>query len=222
MSSVPEGSAGDRIRRGALLFNETPVYAAEFTPSKISCAHCHIEGGVQAYASPVVGAPGRFPQFNERAGHVISLEDRVEECMVRSENGKPLAYDSDQMLSLVAYMKWLSVPQPGTKAFVGKGLIAVPDLVPDVAHGAQIYAAQCAGCHGRNGEGHQPSFPPLWGKDSFNDGAGMWQVKKMAAFVQHNMPENRKGILSLQDAFDVAAFVHAQPRPAFDAQYKHF
>jgi thiosulfate dehydrogenase len=65
-------------------------------------------------------------------------------------------------------------------------------------------------------------FPALWGKNSFNDGAGMNQVPKMAAFVQHNMPQNRMGILTPQEAYDVAAFVHQQPRPAFNQAFKHY
>ncbi len=44
----------------------------------------------------------------------------------------------------------------------------------------------------------------------------------MAAFVQHNMPQNRPGILTPQEAYDVSAFIHAQPRPAFNPAYKNY
>ena len=50
----------------------------------------------------------------------------------------------------------------------------------------------------------------------------MNSVQKMAAFVQHNMPQNRMGILSPQDAYDVSAFIDTQPRPAFNQEYKSF
>jgi len=50
----------------------------------------------------------------------------------------------------------------------------------------------------------------------------MNNINKMAAFVQHNMPQNRMGILSAQEAYDVAGFVHAQPRPVFNTAYKNF
>jgi thiosulfate dehydrogenase len=50
----------------------------------------------------------------------------------------------------------------------------------------------------------------------------MNRVHTMAAFVQHNMPQNRMGILSPQDAFDVSAYIHAQPRPAFNQAFKSF
>ncbi len=221
-STIPNSPLGDSIRRGALLFDETPLYASSFTSSRISCANCHAEGGIQPYASPVVGLPALFPMYNERAGHVISLRDRIQECFVRSENGKPLSYEGPEMRELVDYIDWLSIPQPKRQPFKGRGLINLPDLKPDPQHGSEIYATQCAGCHGTNGEGRPPLFPPIWGPQSFNDGAGMNSVHKMAAFVQHNMPQNRMGILSSQDAFDVSAFIHAQPRPAFNPAYKSY
>lgn len=220
--SIPNGPLGESIRRGANIFKETPLYAREYTGAKISCANCHAEGGIQPFASPVVGVPALFPMYNERAGHVISLKDRIQECFVRSENGRPLDYDGEPMKNLVDYINWLSVPQPNHRPFTGRGLVSLPDLKPDPVHGKEIYAAQCAGCHGEDGNGRAPLFPPVWGPNSFNDGAGMHGIRKMAAFVQHNMPQNRMGILSPQDAYDVAGFVHAQPRPAFNNAYKKY
>ena len=221
-TTIPENARGDSIRFGRLLFNETPVYAADKIGGKISCSNCHVEGGIQPYASPVVGMTKLFPMFNARAGHVISLKARVQECFVRSENGKPLDYNGPEMRALVEYITWLSQPEPGHKAFKGRGLVKLPEMVPDVENGRKIYFTQCAGCHGNDGAGRAPLFPAVWGKDSFNDGAGMNQLPKMAAFVQHNMPANRMGILTPQEAYDVAAFVHAQPRPAFNQAYKHY
>jgi len=218
----PGGTLGESVRRGALLFNETPLYAPDHAKAKLSCASCHAAGGMQPYASPMVGMPAVFPQFNARAGHVISLKDRIQECFVRSENGAPLAYDGAEMEAIVDYIAWLSQPEPGRKPFVGRGFVKLAEMTPDPVRGEQIYQAQCSGCHGTDGRGRAPMFPPLWGPDSFNDGAGMNGIAKMAAFVQHNMPQNRKGVLSAQDAWDVASFVHAQPRPPFNPAYKNF
>jgi len=36
------------------------------------------------------------------------------------------------------------------------------------------------------------------------------------------MPQNRKGILSAQEAWDVSAYIHTQPRPPFNKAYAHF
>lgn len=221
-TDLPTGTERADIRRGALLFNETPLYAGSHVTARLSCASCHAEGGLQPFASPMVGVPATFPQYNERAGRVISLDDRIEECFVRSENGTPIAADSDEMRQIKAYIGWVSTEQAGVRRFVGRGLVKLPELTPDPARGEAIYAAQCAGCHGDHGQGKWPLAPPLWGAESFNDGAGMHGVRKMAAFVQHNMPQNRMGLLSSQEAYDVAGFIHQQPRPAFKQEYAKF
>lgn len=212
----------ETIEYGRRLFNETPVYAPGYVKSRVSCSNCHLQGGTAPYASPVVGIVPSFPMFSKRAGRKITVEDRVQECMTRSENGDALPHDSKEMQALLAYIDWLSEPHRGQAAFVGRGLKTLPELKPDPLRGAAIYAGQCAGCHGVDGEGTRRPFPPLWGPHSFNDGAGMNGVDKMAAFVQVNMPHNRKGILTAQDAYDVAAFVHGQPRPAFNHSYDKF
>jgi thiosulfate dehydrogenase len=220
--AIPLDVKGESIRRGAQLFTLTPIYAPQYVRARLSCASCHAAAGIQPWAAPMVGAASAYPQFNNRAGRVISLRDRIEECVVRSENGDPLPPDSAEMQALVDYIEWLSQPQPGRAAFVGRGFVILPQLRGDARRGARVYAEQCAGCHGERGEGNAPLFPPLWGPDSFNDGAGMTDVAKMAAFVQQNMPQNRMGILSPQDAFDVAAFVHAQRRPQFNSDYARY
>lgn len=222
IDSISDPKQRGSVQRGELLFDETPTAGAKYTHAKIACSSCHAEGGIQPFASPVVGIPKLFPMYSQRAGHNITLKDRIEECFVRSENGTPLDYSSSDMNSIVDYIVWLSKPQPGPRPYLGRGLINLPDLKPDPVHGAEIYSAQCAGCHGENGEGNPYLFPPLWGNGSFNDGAGMYSVRKMAAFVQHNMPQNRMGILTPQEAYDVSEFIHNQPRPKFNRAYGRF
>jgi thiosulfate dehydrogenase len=56
-------------------------------------------------------------------------------------------------------------------------------------------------------------FPPLWGPDSFNDGAGMHRVLTAARFIKARMPFGQPGLTDEQ-AFDVAAYINSQPRPA--------
>ncbi|HZQ42370.1 MAG TPA: c-type cytochrome [Acidobacteriaceae bacterium] len=220
--TIPPDHTGDLIRFGEQIFNDTRLYVPAHARAAVSCSDCHAAGGIQPFASPVVGLPALFPMYNQRAGHVISLKDRIQECFVRSENGTPLNYEGPEMNAIVAYINWLSQPRPNEQRFIGRGLVSLPSLAPDPVHGESIYASQCAGCHGAHGEGLPPQFPPLWGPSAFNDGAGMNGIPKMAAFVQHNMPQNRMGILSAQDAYDVAAFIHQQPRPAFNKAYAHF
>jgi thiosulfate dehydrogenase len=96
---------------------------------------------------------------------------------------------------------------------------------PDPTHGQAIYTAQCASCHGGEGQGTKNPqggyvFPPVWGKDSFNVGAGMARLYTAAAFVKHNMPLGQGGTLSAQDAVDVAADFTQKPRPDYAAWVK--
>jgi thiosulfate dehydrogenase len=59
----------------------------------------------------------------------------------------------------------------------------------------------------------------LWGPDAYNDGAGMNQVKKMAAFVIRNMLQNNPGTLTPQQAYDVAAYVASKPHSSYNSAY---
>jgi thiosulfate dehydrogenase len=55
-------------------------------------------------------------------------------------------------------------------------------------------------------------FPPLWGPDSFNNGAGLHRVLTAARFIKARMPLGEP-TLSDDEAFDVAAFINSKPRP---------
>jgi thiosulfate dehydrogenase len=46
----------------------------------------------------------------------------------------------------------------------------------------------------------------------------MARVRTAASFIRDNMPFDRPGTLTDQQAFDVAAFVVAQPRPDFSGK----
>jgi thiosulfate dehydrogenase len=218
-ATIPEGPVGDSINLGQQLFLNTPRFAPQYVGNRMNCADCHAESGTVPFAAPMVGLTGMFPVYNARAGRVITLEDRIQECFTRSENGRPLPYNSKEMIAIVAYIQWLSQGQAAGHPFPGRGLVKLPELRGDPERGAVIYAQQCAGCHGAEGKGDPPVFPPLWGPDSYNDGAGMNQVTKMAAFVQHNMPLNHPGTLTAREAFDVAAYVASKPRPRFNSRY---
>jgi thiosulfate dehydrogenase len=94
----------------------------------------------------------------------------------------------------------------------GAGLAKLTPLPGDSARGREIFATTCTRCHGAEGQGTALA-PPLWGAGSFNIGAGMARLRTAAAFIRHNMPFDRPGTLSDQQAFDVAAFIVSRPRP---------
>ena len=62
-------------------------------------------------------------------------------------------------------------------------------------------------------------YPPLWGNNSYNIGAGLYRISRLAGYVKNNMPNPlnyHNPQLSDEQAWDVAAFVNSQPRPSKD------
>src|SRR5690606_36295780 len=95
----------------------------------------------------------------------------------------------------------------------GQGL---PDLAPlpgDTAHGAAVFTSTCVVCHGADGQG-TPAAPALWGPESYNIGAGMARLRTAASFIRHNLPLGNPHLTD-QQAFDVAAYINARPRPDY-------
>jgi thiosulfate dehydrogenase len=221
VSAMPGGPLGDAIRQGQRIITDTQAAAKAYVGNGLTCTNCHIDAGRTAYAAPLVGLTGLFPEYRARRGSVESLEERINDCFLRSMNGRPLPPASPEMVALLAYIAWLSQGVPTGVEVVGRGFkdIAAP-AKPDTARGKALYATQCAACHGAAGQGTSGApnafvFPPLWGPKSFNTGAGMARVSIAAAFVQAKMPLGNAGSLTGQDAYDIAAYFTVQPRPAF-------
>jgi thiosulfate dehydrogenase len=173
----------------------------------------------------LVGVWGQFPQYRAREGDVVTLEDRINGCMERSMNGHALPLESREMKAFTSYMRWLSTGVPIRATLRGAGTLSIdePARAADPARGAQVYAQICAACHGLDGLGQHAKagagyqFPPLWGSDSFNNGAGMSRLLTVAAYAEHNMPLGttfNAPVLADEDAYDVGAYILSMKRPA--------
>lgn len=217
-----------QVVRGMRLHVETKALLPNNVSNQLNCTSCHLNAGTVADGSPFVGVSAFFPSYAPRAGRVITIEDRINGCFLRSMNGKALAKDADDMKAMVAYFDWMKRETKPEDKVEGRGVGKVdPAIKPNVENGIKVYAAQCAVCHGKEGEGLKRAdghyiYPPLWGNDSFNIGAGMARTYTAAAFVKRNMPIGfqekfplGQGGLSDQDAVDVAEFFSHQPRPDF-------
>jgi len=220
-STIPSGPLGDAIRRGKLLVTRTKEELPEHVGNGLHCTSCHLDGGTRPGAGPWVGLVGMFPEYRARNAKVNTLEQRVDDCFERSMNGKPLGAADPNMSAIVAYMTWLSRGVPVGREVQGRGFarIASPPRA-NVEHGKELYGTRCASCHGQDGGGVVAPgggyvFPALSGERSFNIGAGMARLHTAAAFVKANMPLGQGGTLSDQDAYDVAAWFTALPRPDF-------
>jgi thiosulfate dehydrogenase len=184
------------------------------TMSELTCTNCHLDFGTRAWSAPWVGVYGRFPQYRSRNDRVNVLEDRINDCFERSLNGKALSLASQEMRDIVAYMAWLSRKVPIAASMEGQGFARLDGPATDTVRGAAVFTSECARCHGSDGAGTDLA-PPLWGEKSFTIGAGMGRVRTAAAFIKFNMPYDRPGSLSEQQAFDVAAYITSRPRPDF-------
>jgi len=219
VSRIPSGANGETILLGMHIFTETPKYASAYVGNQLSCSNCHIQGGTMSYGIALVGAPKWFPMFSDRAKRDISLEDRIQECVTRSENGSPLPHGGPEIAALISYMDWISQQAESRDESPTRGLASVPVLNGDPVHGETVYKQNCSTCHGEDGAGVAGILPALWGPAAYNDGAGMNQVRKMAAFVLRNMPQNNPGTLTPQQAYDVSAYVASKPHSPYNRAY---
>ena len=222
------GPDADKLILGMRLMTETRQLLPHNVGDQLSCGSCHLNGGTTARASPFIGLTPLFPMNNARAGRVITMEERLNGCFRRSMAGSPMADDSSQMRAMIAFMDWMKEGSRPDGKIEGRGTAKVATtLVPDASRGKILYEANCAVCHARDGQGLKSAdgewkFPPLWGDQSFNIGAGIARTYTAAGFVKANMPiaASRKfpqgqGGLSDQDAIDIAEYFTHQPRPDF-------
>ena len=208
----------------ALLGPDEPDPARRYTGSRLQCGSCHLKGGVEPGTLSLAESFGKYPRFSGRDGGVGDLKARIQGCMTRSMNGRPLPEDGPEMIVMVAYIRALSerdaMTGAGARAVHESPAFKTPTRAADPAAGRLVFESRCAVCHGANGLGllasadprHGYLYPPLWGPDSFNDGAGMHRVLTAARFIKARMPLGQ-ATLTDDEAFDVAAFINTQPRP---------
>lgn len=219
-AAMPAGEFGEAVRLGKAIFTDTQTYARQYVGNKLNCVNCHLDAGRKTESAPLWAAYGMFPVYRDKNKHVNTYEERLAGCFVYSMNGKAPAPASKEMVALVSYSYWLAKGAPLGVELKGRGYPKLPEPLqkPDAARGKQVFEANCALCHGIDGQGTEISgryvFPPLWGKNSFNGGAGMSEVGNAAAFVHANMPLGKGKSLSVQQAWDVAQYLTSQPRPA--------
>ena len=221
----------EQVRYGLRLMNDTRTLAPTYVGNALACTNCHLNAGQRENALPLVGIAGLFPQYRSRDGRLVSLEDRIRGCFLRSMNGTAPPYDSPELLALSAYITWLSEDQPVGVAPASRGVNQIPEdaRLPidslDVDQGEALFRQYCVACHGPNGQGVDLGVAhpgPLWGPDSWNDGAGAARIYTLAGFIRHAMPLSVPGVLTDEEAQHISAFINAHERPVYpdkDADY---
>jgi thiosulfate dehydrogenase len=97
INALPDDSRGRLVRHGRDLITMTYAYmgphAADrdtrFAGNNLACGNCHLEA-TKKFGLPIFGLAWDFPRYSARTGANISIEDRLNSCMTRSMNGRPL------------------------------------------------------------------------------------------------------------------------------------
>lgn len=219
-SELPDNAYGKMVRQGYALFVDTQRLAPQYVGNGLNCSNCHLDQGRLANSAPLWGAYPMYPAYRKKNDKVNTFAERLQGCFQFSMNGGTApAADSPEITALSVYAYWLSSKAPLGVELPGRGYpeVAQPVAGFNLAQGAQVYKEQCAICHGADGGGQKSGghyvMPPLWGKDSYNWGAGMHRINTAASFIKHNMPLGKAGSLTDQQAWDVAAYVNSHERP---------
>ncbi len=220
------------IKYGKKLIENTAFYlgpkgTVAHLSNGMNCQNCHLLAGTKPFGNNYSAVAANYPKFRDRSGSMESIYKRVNDCVERSLAGHALDTTSHEMQAIKAYILWLGKDVPkGTKPN-GSGLteLAYLDRAADPEKGKAVYVAKCTVCHGANGEGKLNmdnityQYPPLWGPHSYTMAAGLFRLSRLAGYVKSNMPfgaDYTSPQLSDEEAWDVASFVNAQPRPVKD------
>lgn len=221
----------EAVKLGFRIARDTRQYASKYVGNELSCANCHLNVGQRDRGFPWVGIAGMFPEYRSRDGRLISLEDRISDCFKRSMNGTAPPFDSPEMMAVSAYITWLSdsIPVGVNPPWRGQNRIAKENLIPieklDIKQGEQLYVRNCSSCHGIDGQGVQLADAkpgPLWGPQSWNDGAGAARIYTLAGYIRYAMPLTVPGSLSDEESQQVAAYINSHPRPVYAGKAKDY
>lgn len=240
-SQIPyETDTGKLIWYGYQLIANTSYYfgpkgIVAQTTNGMNCQNCHLDGGTVPYGFNFGKVYSSYPQYRARSNRIQSIYGRVNDCFERSLNGQAIDSNGKEMKAIYSYIKWLG--KDISKGYISGGTgvkpLAFLKTAADPIIGKKVYLTNCQLCHGANGGGQLNqdetgyTYPPLWGANSYNDGAGLYRIIFLASFIKSNMPSGtdyHKPMLTDEEAWNVAAFVNSQPRPHMDKKddWKNF
>lgn len=114
VASAADMQIENAVKQGKALFLHST-----FDGNGKVCESCHLEAGTGPGKLPngkaipsLTNAAAIFPRFNAKNNKVILLEDQVRNCVAGALQGKPPAYGSAQLTSLVSYITSLSQGKP--------------------------------------------------------------------------------------------------------------
>lgn len=231
VNDLPVDSTSKMIRYGYNLLMETSNIvgpevkdtAMRFAGNNLECRNCHFDAGLAKNTYNLVGVANRYPSTDKSTGQTTSLVQRVNGCFIRSMNGRPMPENSFHMKSIIAYLNWISSGVLDNLEGINIKDVDKLNRAPDTNRGKSVFANNCMSCHADLGLGVLKNteiqggvkyiIPPVAGNDSFNDAAGMANMDYLVKFLKTQMPKNKPGSLSLEDAYDCAAYLLTLNRP---------
>jgi thiosulfate dehydrogenase len=227
--SIPKTKQGELIGYGRELIMHTSKYlgprgSVKQISNGMNCQNCHLNAGTKPFGNNYGSVAATYPKYRARSGSIESIEKRVNDCIERSLNGSPIDSLSREMRAIVSYINWLGKDVAKGDIAKGSGLIHLRFLnrAADSTKGQLLYEQKCTNCHGKNGEGLLESngveylYPPVWGKHSFNVGAGLYRISSFARYIYANMPLGStfyEPRLTQTEAWDIAAYIVSLERP---------
>jgi thiosulfate dehydrogenase len=231
-TTVENESNAEDIKYGRELIAKTSEFLGPNGKVKkmsngMNCQNCHLDAGTAPLGNNYSAVFATYPKIRGRSGQMEDIPKRINDCFERSLNGGLLESNSKEMKAMVAYIEWLGRDVPKGETPKGAGLYEVPflDRASDPIKGKVVYAQLCQSCHMEDGQGLMRAdklgytYPPLWGENSYNHGAGLFRMSRFAGYVKANMPLGatyERPILTDEEAWDVAAYVNSLPRPQKD------
>jgi thiosulfate dehydrogenase len=183
-----------------------------------------LDAGTKVFGNNYGSVKSMYPKFRARSGSVEDIYKRVNDCIERSLNGTALDTASKEMQAIKSYIEALGSNVPKDEKAQGSGLkdLKFLDRACDLSLGKIGYEKHCVSCHNADGQGkmnesgNEYVYPPLWGHNSYNDGAGLYRVSNFAKYIKYNMPfgiDHKNPTLTDEEAWDIAAYVNSQSRP---------
>jgi sulfur-oxidizing protein SoxA len=121
------------------------LWKAKAGEANKSCADCHGE-----VRDSMKGVVSFYPSFDSKREKPVDLEARINICRADHQNAKPLAFESKELLALMAYVARQSIGMPIRSE-------ADPRLKPYIDAGQKLFYGRqgqlnfsCAQCHDDN------------------------------------------------------------------------
>ncbi len=232
IESVSDNTLKTQLRYGQDLIAHTAKYfgpkgSIQKISNGMNCQNCHLQAGTLPWGNNYGSVFSTYPKYRARSGTIENIYKRINDCFERSLNGMAIDTSSKEMQAMKSYIEFIgSDVKKGEKA-KGSGIYELTYLNracnPDI--GKTLYDKKCASCHQPDGQGQlaldgiEYSYPPLWGKHSYNSGAGLFRLSRLAGYILCNMPQGatfKNPQLTEEEAWDLAAFINSQPRPEKD------